>query len=267
MKDFMGKGIMTRAVKMMIDYAFTTRTFNKVIIRAATANTRSRAIPERLGFVQEAILHHEILLRDTHQDAIYYALLRDEWTVTHQQPEFVLPVDNTNAIELRPFETRHAETLFELTDKNREHLRTWLPWLDNTTTATDSEGFIKSGLSQYSAKNGFQTGIWVQGELVGAMGYHYWDFMNKKTEIGYWLSADFTGNGIMTRATKTLVDFAFHRLNMERVIIPCAVGNTKSCAIPQRLGFTHEGVMRQAEWLYDRRVDHNMFAMLKANWH
>jgi ribosomal-protein-serine acetyltransferase len=51
-----------------------------------------------------------------------------------------------------------------------------------------------------------------------------------------------------------------------RVVIACASKNQRSRAIPERLGFTHEGVAREAEWLYDRFVDSEIYALLNREW-
>ena len=263
-KEFTGRGIVTRASHALADYAFTTRDLNKVLIRVATENTKSRAVPERMNFFDEGLIHNDILLRGTYLDVVCYTMLRDDWKITHHHPEFVLPVD-TN-LDLRLVETRHAQTIFDTTQRNRDHLRQWLPWVDKTERVDDTEAFIKTSLQQYADNNGFQAGIWHNNKFVGMVGFHYWDFTSKRTEIGYWLSKDATGQGIMTRAVRTLVDLAFNTLGLNRVAIRCATGNDSSCAIPRRLGFKLEGISRQAEMLNDRIVDHNRFYMLKKDW-
>jgi ribosomal-protein-serine acetyltransferase len=58
----------------------------------------------------------------------------------------------------------------------------------------------------------------------------------------------------------------FKELGLNCVELACAVGNARSCAIPERLGFTREGVLRQREWLYDHFVDHVSYSMLAAEW-
>ena len=74
--------------------------------------------------------------------------------------------------ELRLLEERHAEQLADLTDRNRDHLRTWLPWVDAGRTVEDSKNFIRSTLKQFVENNGFQAGIWHEGRLAGVVGYH-----------------------------------------------------------------------------------------------
>jgi ribosomal-protein-serine acetyltransferase len=168
--------------------------------------------------------------------------------------------------ELRLLEVRHAQTLFDLTDRNRAHLRQWLPWLDSTQTVEDTRNFIKDTLQQFAVNEGFQAGIWYQEQLAGVVGYHKIDWFNRQVEIGYWLGAEFQGRGLMTQACRALIDHAFHELKLNRVTIRCAVGNTRSCAIPERLGFVREGVISQGEWLYDHYADLVVYGMLASEW-
>ncbi len=168
--------------------------------------------------------------------------------------------------ELRLLEEQHEEELFALTNQNRQYLREWLPWLDNNKSLEDTEEFIRDSLEQFRSNNGFQLGIWSQGELAGVIGYHKIDWVNRATSIGYWLGARFQGKGLMTRACRALTSYAFKELKLNRVEIRCAVKNRKSRAIPIRLGFKEEGVIREAEWLYDRFVDHVVYGMLRSEW-
>jgi ribosomal-protein-serine acetyltransferase len=174
--------------------------------------------------------------------------------------------DIGNQATLRILEEQHAAQLFALVDANRSHLRAWLPWLDNNTSVEASRSFIRHSLQQFANNDGFQAGIWQGDAMAGVIGYHTLDWANRKTDIGYWLGVAFQGHGLMTRATRTLVNHAFGELGLNRVEIRCAVGNSRSCAIPQRLGFRQEGVLRQIEWLYDHFVDHVVYGMLASEW-
>jgi ribosomal-protein-serine acetyltransferase len=98
------------------------------------------------------------------------------------------------------------------------------------------------------------------------VGLHFIDWPNRRTSLGYWLGASYQGRGLITKSCGVLLDHLFTELGLNRVEIACAVGNTKSRAIPERLGFVQEGVLRQQEWLYDHFVDHAVYAMLAASW-
>jgi ribosomal-protein-serine acetyltransferase len=169
-------------------------------------------------------------------------------------------------IELRILEERHAEEVFNMVVANRAHARRWLPWVDDTKSVDDTKLFIRRSLEQFARQDGFQCGIWEDGALVGGIGHLYVRWVSQKTEVGYWLAEAAQGRGIMTRAVVAMINHAFDVYGLNRFEIHCAVGNVKSRAIPQRLGFSEEGVLREAGWLYDRFVDHVVYSMLAREW-
>lgn len=74
-----GRGTMTRAVRVLVDHAFGTWKLNRIEIRAAPANHRSRAIPERLGFVEEGTLRQAERIGDRYLDSVVYGMLASDW--------------------------------------------------------------------------------------------------------------------------------------------------------------------------------------------
>ena len=88
-----------------------------------------------------------------------------------------------------------------------------------------------------------------QNEFIGLIGLKSTDKVNKKTEIGYWLSEKYQKQGIMTKSVSKLCDFAFNELGINRIQIKCAVGNDPSKNIPKRLNFKFEGIERDGELL------------------
>lgn len=169
-------------------------------------------------------------------------------------------------ITLKLFCEEDAKALFQLTDRSRENLREWLPWLDGTQQEADSLDFIENAVKNAEEKKSLTCGIFYHGKLVGTAGFNTIDWANQIGYIGYWLAEEFQGNGIMTRAVRGLIDYAFHDLELNRIDIRAAAGNKKSRAIPERLDFKKEGIIRQAEWLYDHFVDHVIYSMLQEDW-
>ncbi|HEX6601818.1 MAG TPA: GNAT family protein [Solirubrobacterales bacterium] len=74
-----GKGTMTAAVRALLDYAFNEWNLHRIEIHSAPDNHRSRAIPERLGFREEARLRETELVGGRYLDSVIYGLLRREW--------------------------------------------------------------------------------------------------------------------------------------------------------------------------------------------
>jgi ribosomal-protein-serine acetyltransferase len=105
-----------------------------------------------------------------------------------------------------------------------------------------------------------------KGALIGVIALEYVDSVNRMTEIGYWLSAEAEGKGLILKTCPTLIDYAFRTLNLNRVQIRCASENIRSRAIPEKLGFRQEGILRRAEKLHDRYVDLIVYGMLADEW-
>jgi ribosomal-protein-serine acetyltransferase len=170
-------------------------------------------------------------------------------------------------LQLKMLFSEHAPELLELIDKNRSHLRQWLPWVDKTVAIKDVHEFILSVNMQFCRLEGFACAIFFKNKIVGVIGFHQLDKENRIIKIGYWLDEDATGKGIVTQSCQAMLRHAFEELNINRIAIHAATQNTASRAIPERLGFQLEGIKRDAEWLGSSYVDHAVYSMLKVDWH
>jgi RimJ/RimL family protein N-acetyltransferase len=84
------------------------------------------------------------------------------------------------------------------------------------------------------------------GRLLGGSGLHRIDWTIRRFEIGYWLRESAVGHGYVTEAVQVLTRFAFEHLSANRVEIRMDTRNTRSRAVPERLGFVYEGCLRRA---------------------
>jgi ribosomal-protein-serine acetyltransferase len=140
-----------------------------------------------------------------------------------------------------------------------------MPWAAKQTLEGTLE-FIRSSRKQLAENQGFQAVIVEDDRLVGVLGFHHLDRENLSTSLGYWIAESAQGRGTVTRAVAALTDHAFRAWKLNRVEIHAAVENQRSRAIPRRLGFAEEGVLRQAERVGERFVDHVVYAMLAEDW-
>jgi ribosomal-protein-serine acetyltransferase len=152
-------------------------------------------------------------------------------------------------LELRQLEKGDSKDIFRTIDSQREYLGKWLPFVEFTKKESDSEEFVDSVLSVPTEKSEYIFTIRKCNEFAGLIGFKDSDRLNKKTEIGYWLSEGFQKQGIVTKAVEKLCEYAFNELDMNRVQIKCAVGNVPSKNVPKRMGFKLEGIERQGELL------------------
>lgn len=169
-------------------------------------------------------------------------------------------------VELRLVEARHASVLFALVDREREYLRQWMPWVDSRSSEDDILAFIRGALERFAANQGFSAAIWVDGSIGGVVSLWNIDWMNRRGEIGYWLAPEFQGCGIMTDAVRAVTQHGLVEMDLNRIEILCSVVNAKSSAVPKRLGFTFEGVLREAQRFKERYVDLEMYSMLRREY-
>lgn len=174
---------------------------------------------------------------------------------------FIIDAD----IGLRVLRESDAAELYALTDANRVFLRQWLPWLDVVTCYADTLAYLRTMAEQREQGRAATFGVLRSGALAGVVGFHRIDRVHRSGDIGYWLAESRQGAGVMTACCRFLVRYGFETLDLNRIQIAAATENRRSRAIPERLGFTLEGVLRQNENLYGTFVDHALYSLLRSD--
>lgn len=177
---------------------------------------------------------------------------------------FKYVVDDISYLSL--LEIKDTEKLYKLIDRSRDHLGKWLRFPSITLKEDDSKNFIERTRIRYANDEGYWLGIWQANELVGSIGFLYVDQENKKTEIGYWLGKDYEGKGIITKSIKVLINYAFEELHFNKIEIGVATDNLKSRAIPEKLGFKHEGELRDFEYINGRYLNRIIYGLKSNEW-
>jgi ribosomal-protein-serine acetyltransferase len=167
---------------------------------------------------------------------------------------------------LRPLFDNDTGPLFAVVEKNRSHLRRFLPWLDSTRSKDDVKAFRTRVGQQEADGTGLLRVIERDNRLCGVVAFNHINTLNNRAEIGYWLDQDCQGQGLCRRSCELLVGYGFGELQLNRIAIAAAVDNRRSRSVAEGLGFKLEGVLREAEWLYDHYVDHALYAQLRREW-
>ena len=149
----------------------------------------------------------------------------------------------------------------ELTEQSNEYLSKWLAWPKICKTQDDFKVFVNASLHKYADGKCMTCAIEYRGEIVGNSGFNTIDHDLKMVEIGYWIGEQYQGAGIITRVCRFFIDYAFTKLDMEKVQIAVAVGNLPSRAVCERLGMQLEGIITNQEKVGDKILNHAIYAV------
>ena len=108
--------------------------------------------------------------------------------------------------------------------------------------------------------------ITVEAEPVGMVSFHDISEGSRRGELGYWVATDAQGNGYATDAVGTLVEYGFRDLGFHRIEAKVFDGNTPSRQVLEALGFTHEGVHREATFADGQFRDVHWYGVLADEW-
>ncbi len=174
---------------------------------------------------------------------------------------FTLEVEN--GLRLALVEPKFAPFYLDIVTAQREYLSEWLAWPPHANNEEFFLSFIKRSLREYAEGNSMVCAMIYRGELVGNISFNTINHQLQKVQIGYWLSKEHQGKGIITKSVTKLIEIAFDELNMQKVEIAVAVDNQPSRKVCERLGFTLEGILTRAENLNGRVVDHAVYALTR----
>lgn len=139
-----------------------------------------------------------------------------------------------------------GKVVFEAMQASINELKPWMPWAHRDQSEQDVEANMREAHAKFLTRKDLRFHLFNRetGEFIGSSGLHRIKWEVPKFEIGYWVDTRFSGKGYITEATKAITDFAFRELKAKRVEIQCDTRNTKSRAIPEKLGFTLEGILK-----------------------
>ena len=147
---------------------------------------------------------------------------------------------------VRPYRAGDGAALWEAVEESRNHLRPWLPWVDEHRTPEDSEAFARRFHARWLLREDLIVGVWERGSgrFLGGSGLHPADWDVPSFEIGYWIRASEQGRGYITETAQVLCNLAFDTFGANRVFIRCDARNQRSAEVARRLGFLHEATFR-----------------------
>ncbi|MEV3994537.1 GNAT family protein [Streptomyces halstedii] len=168
--------------------------------------------------------------------------------------------------QLRPLEPWKAEEFLAHMDRARALVDPWIPFAAAATDLDSARALLQRYADKQAADTGRIYGIWLDGTLVGGVLFRIFDAATGSCEIGCWLEPAGQGRGLVHRASRKLIDWAFDVRGMHRVEWIASSANTRSVGAAARLGMTREGVLREAFPHHGVRHDEEIWAVLAEEW-
>ncbi|KIX77874.1 GNAT family N-acetyltransferase [Streptomyces sp. JL4002] len=175
-------------------------------------------------------------------------------------------IDLADDAQLFPLEARHAEEFFAHIERGREFIGRYVGFPDRSTDVEAARAMLATYAVKAAEDGARFFGIRLEGTLVGGVLFPAFDAAAGNCEIGCWLEPSAAGRGLVTKACRVLIDYAFGERGMHRVEWHAATGNKKSLAVAERLGMTREGVMRQNHLHRGVRQDTEVWSILADEW-
>jgi len=167
---------------------------------------------------------------------------------------------------LRPLEPWQAAEFLAHVERGREFIGRYTGLADAAPDLDGAKAYLRSYADKTAADKGRIYGIWLDGVLVGGVLFRTMDVEQGKAEVGCWLEPSAVGKGLVTRAVRTIIDWAVHERGLHRIEWVASAQNTASTAVARRLGMRREAVLRQEHLHRGERHDTEVWAVLADEW-
>ncbi|NHN31853.1 GNAT family N-acetyltransferase [Paenibacillus agricola] len=136
---------------------------------------------------------------------------------------------------------------------------------DTHQTLDDTKRFIEF---VWKAYNNHEVAPWgiedkQTSKLIGTCGFVYWNIAHSRAELGYALSKDFWGQGLMSEVVGKIIDFGWKNMNLVRIEARCHLANIGSARVMEKSGMVFEGILRKHLYTKGEHQDVNMYAIIR----
>lgn len=254
-----GRGVMSRAVRLMLAWGFRELDLQVVHWRAREGNWDSRRVAWACGFRVEGLVRGLLVARGVRYDGWVASLVRGE-PMSPAHPWLSVPDVVGDLVVLRPWRDGDVARVREACADVRT--QRWLPQLPSPYGLSDAQWYVRTREEQHATGRGL---YWCVADpaddrCLGSIALMNLAGPDTNPEIGYWTHPGARGRGVMTEALRRVVRHAVlpvddGGLGLARVTLRAAAGNGASNAVAVAAGMTRVGVARRAETLRDGTVD------------
>jgi ribosomal-protein-alanine N-acetyltransferase len=174
-----------------------------------------------------------------------------------------LPELETERLLLRKMRLDDAEAMFAYAS-DPEVTRYVL--FETHRSVEDSESFLRLATEGYERGDFGGWGVVLKdsGAFVGTCGMDVgYAPEHARAELGYVLSREHWGKGLMPEAVRAVIRFGFRRMDLNRIQARCIAENTASARVMEKAGMTYEGTLRESEFIKGAYRDMKIYSILR----
>lgn len=180
-------------------------------------------------------------------------------------PPLSTPTLHTSRLLLRPFTEADTDAIFAL-HSNLKVMRYWdaPPYTDYAQAKNFIETCTKIEQKGVGVRLAIETSA--DSSFIGWSGFFNWDPEYRSAGIGYCLDDKVWGQGFATEAAGAVLQWAFDTLDLNRVQSEADTRNRASARVLEKLGFIHEGTLREDCIVNGDISDSWVYGLLRREW-
>jgi len=174
-----------------------------------------------------------------------------------------VPTLQTERLIIRPWQRSDANDMFQYaSDLEVTRYAMW----PAHSSVEESIRDISDAISRYEADSWMYLGIEHRADrkFIGSVGYVGWNRTDRRAELAFALNRSYWNRGIMTEACRAVLQFGWIEMQLHRVEAKCIATNLASIAILTKLGFTREGLRKEAARMDQSFVDVLEWGLLRS---
>ncbi len=177
-----------------------------------------------------------------------------------------LPVLETERLLLRKMRLDDAGAMFAYASD--PEVTRYVLW-DTHRSIEDSESFLRFATEGYERGDFGGWGVVLKddGVFVGTCGMDVgYTPEHARAELGFVLSREHWGKGLMPEAVRAIIRFGFGRMGLNRLEARCIAENTASARVMEKAGMTYEGTLREREFIKGAYRDMKLYSILRREY-
>lgn len=248
-------------LRLMLKLLFKNNEIHKINVIADEEIQTSSFVS--LGFMLEGVIQESIILNNLYMNELIFGI--DEYTFKNSNNINVFRLRG-KYVELKILTPEDSKDVYEYYVRNKEYLEPFEPLRDSEFYTVDGQrNLLMESYKQYLNGNSVNFGIYINKKFIGkvqlsniVMGVFHNAF------VGYSIDKDCQGNGYMSDAINTLLEYAFDDMELHRIEASTLTDNIASQCVLKKCGFKEIGISENYLFINGKWRDHKIFYITKA---